>query len=179
MILGKTVAAVVMTGVLILIGATMFGWFKGPMVTALHPPIAAYDFSILRAAPHHSLPLDLRGAPFDEPQDAFAARMAAAMTTSIRGLMLKPDPALDPALVGGHRIVVAASDRRGRAQDACNPPAAEARMPAGETLYLNAALCRGERSLTAVVGKLQNVAGPEDERLIALARQVVLKLFPR
>lgn len=179
MIVGKTVAAVVMTGVLFLIGATMFGWFKGPTVTEHHPPIAAYDFSILRSAPNHSLPLDVRGSPFGEGQAAFAARMAAAMTTSIRGLTLKPDPALNPSLVGGHRIVVAASDRRGRVQDACNPPAPETTMPAGETLYLNAALCRGDRALTAVVGRLKEVTGPEDERIIQLARQVVLSLFPR
>lgn len=160
-------------GVLLLvIGTLMFGFFsRGPSVMELHQTNPAYDFSIVRSAENWTLPLQVRGLP--------AAEIAAAMAIQRGGVALRFDPTLDPKDYGGHRVVVRLSSKRGRVQDAClidvdDPPPAD-----GADLFANGALCRGETSLTAAVGKLRAIEGAADPRIPDLLRQLTIALFPK
>jgi len=167
-IVGKSVAAVV---VVLIIGGVVFGFLtRGPSIVALHPTKPGYDFSIVRSAENWTLPIQVRGLP--------AADVATAMGVQRGGIALRFDPTLNPKDYGGHRVVIRLSAKRGRVQDACLIDVDEPPPEDGADLFANGALCRGDTSLTAAVGKLRAIEGSADPRIPDLLRHLAIALFP-
>lgn len=164
---------------LALLGLVAVGCTPTPMLMmSEHAVMPDYSRALIEELRGRPIKVEVRGDPFRQPAEAFAGQIAATMTTvsDARALAFSSRDIADMA--AGYKVVWDFAPRRGRAPDeicaAAQPTGASQRLP----VDAQAALCRGDRALTAVRARLYYTDTQNSLEFIALVDDAVRALFP-
>ena len=127
-----------------------------------------------------SLQLDLRGNPFGaEASDSLASAVATALEDGSQGPDFAVAPRQGDEPVATTRVVVALNAGSG-ARSLCQtaPDGAVTQGAGGQAVEVAAAVCRGDKTLSAVVGHAAKITGPDDPAFHKLMTQIAAEIFP-
>lgn len=166
-----------------LVLAACAGLESGPR-TSQRSISTAYSLSELGyASGRGPIPVLAIGTPFADGAplaDAVAAAMPAHFVGGLRWQPVSVGPMPDEGRLS-YRVVFRFDLPRAVPEDqicVSGPEPVPTRVPAAETMTVQAAFCRGSSALSAIVGQLPRVPDPRHPDFQALIGQMTLDLFP-